>query len=110
VPASIGLFHAAVPRPMVKVSAASPCGVTPRMASVAGMPSAPALPLESSSNTWPRRLKLSRPMRVPSAATQIQESPCLPPVDLNDEVARVGRRLCEIRHGLLAALRRQAPP
>src|SRR5437667_11165960 len=24
---------------------------------------------------------LSRPMRAPSAATQLQESPCLPPVD-----------------------------
>ena len=71
----------AVPPLIVKVSAASPCGVTPRIVRVDGMPSPPALPLESSSNTWPRRFMLSRPMRVPSAATQLQESPCLPPVD-----------------------------
>ena len=42
---------------------------------------APFTAVESVSKTWPRRIRLSRPMRLPSAATQIQESPCLPPVD-----------------------------
>jgi len=56
-------------------------GVTPRMVSAAGMRSAPGVPRESSSKTWPRKFMLSRPIRVPSAVTQIQESPCLPPVD-----------------------------
>src|SRR4030095_2699735 len=66
---------------MAKVSPASPVGVTPRIAIVDGIPSGPGLPLESSSNTWPRRFMLSRPIRVPSAVTQVQESPCVPPVD-----------------------------
>ena len=70
-----------MPAVMAKVSPASPVGVTPRIAIADGMASGPALPLESSSNTWPRRFMLSRPIRVPSAVTQLQESPCLPPVD-----------------------------
>ena len=57
----------------------------------------PALPLESSSNTWPRRFMLSRPMRVPSAATQLQESPCLPPVDWMTKCRAIGRRLRQLR-------------
>jgi hypothetical protein len=78
---STGLFQVALPLAIVKVSAASPCGVTPRIATFEGMPSAPDLPAESSSKTWPRRLIDSRPMRVPSGAVQIQDSPCGPAVD-----------------------------
>ena len=88
-----GLFQRAVPPLIVKVSAASPCGVTPRIVIADGMPSAPALPLESSSNTWPRRFMLSRPMRVPSAATQHPGVAVLAAGRLDDEVPRVCRRL-----------------
>ncbi len=77
----MGLFQRAVPPVMLKVSPESPCGVNPRTVIAAGIPSGPALPLESSSNTWPRRFMLSRPMRVPSAASHIHDSPCRPPVD-----------------------------
>ena len=74
-PESIGLFQRAVPPLTVNVSAASPRGLTPRIVNADGSPSAPAVPLESSSNTCPRRFMLSRPMRVPSAATQRHDSP-----------------------------------
>ena len=51
------------------------------MVSVPIMPSGPERPAMSLSKAWPRRFQVSRAMRVPSAAVQVQASPCLPPVD-----------------------------
>src|SRR5437868_9238176 len=52
------------------------------MVILVGRPPVPDFSAESSSNTWPRRFMLSRPIQAPSDVRQIQLSPCFPPVEL----------------------------
>src|SRR6202789_1018982 len=88
---------------MAKLSAASPLGVKPRTVTRSSIPSAPACAALSTSNTWPRSTRLSRPMRIPSAVVHRDDSPCLPAVDTIAKRNAVGGGLARSTSGVWAA-------